>query len=266
MIMTGLIVTTAQRAGGVMASKAAEIAGRLKVPFIERKKTPLDIISRGWQDNILVVASTGLKLVTAQGSIAFHPSMSKLRIKNLSRGEEDALIKAMDISLGSTVLDCTLGMGADAIVAAFVTGPAGRVVGLESIPVMAAIVQDGLAHYVDEESCLNDAMRRVEVICQDHLEYLAAQPDNSFDAVYFDPMFRRPLHRSSSMEPLRGIANPAALNPDSVREAIRVAARRVVVKETRNSGEFARLGFRRVTGGKYSPVAYGVIIKGEVDP
>lgn len=263
--MAGLVVTTAQRSGDITAPKAVEIARQFNVPYIQRKKISLEDISRGWQDNVLVVGSSGMKLVTPQGSIAFHPGMSKLRIRNLKRGEGDTLIDALDIGIGSTVLDCTLGMGSDAIVASYSTGLSGHVVGLESIPVMAAIVQEGLSVYVDEDPCLNEAMRRVEVICQDHLRFLAEQPDNSFDAVYFDPMFRRPIQKSNAIGPLRGIANPDPLSPDSISEAIRVAARRVVVKETRNSSEFARLGFRRVTGGKYSTVAYGVIIKGEVD-
>jgi hypothetical protein len=264
--MTGLVITTAQRSGTDTARRAAELAKRLDVPFIERKKEPLDILSRGWQDNVLVVTAKGMQLETAEGSLAFHPGLSKLRIRNLMRGEGDALVSALGIGMGSTVLDCTLGPGADAIVAACAAGPAGRVVGLESVPVLAVMMQEGLASYRDEDPCLNEAMGRVEVICQDHREYLAALPDNSFDVVYFDPMFRRPLQRSSSMEPLRGLANPAPLSPDAVREAVRVAARRVVMKETRNSGEFVRLGFTRTAGGRYSPVAYGIIDKGEVDP
>jgi len=264
--MTGLVVTTAQRAGSDLARRAAKIAASMNVPYIERKKEPIEMISNGWQANVLVVGTKGLKLVTPQSSLAFHPGMSKLRVRNLARGEGDALVAALGISPGSSILDCTLGLGADAVVASYAAGPAGRVVGLESIPVLAVILEEGLADYIDEDPGLNEAMRRVEVLCRDHREYLATLPDNSFDGVYFDPMFRRPMHRSSSMEPLRGIAEPTALSPETINEAVRVAARRVVMKEGRNSSEFARLGFRRVTGGRYSPVAYGIIIKGEVDP
>lgn len=263
--MAGLVVTTAQRARDDMARRAAEVAKRLGVPFVERKKEPIDKISQGWQVNVLVTTSTGLKLVTPEGSFAFHPGMSKLRIRNLVKGEGDALINALNIGQGSTVLDCTLGLGADAVVASYVAGSTGRVVGLESIPVLAAILEEGLATYLDEETSLNEAMRRVKVLCRDHGEYLTTLPDNSVDVVYFDPMFRRPVHGSSSMAPLRWIAEPAALKPESINEAVRVATRRVVMKETRNSSEFTRLGFRQVTGGRYSPVAYGIINKGEVD-
>lgn len=263
--MTDFVVTTTQRAGDDMAQKAAEVSCWLGVPFLERNKEPLDVISRGWQVNVLVVGSSGLKLVTPEGSFAFHPGMSKLRIQKLARGEGDALITALDVRKGSTVLDCTLGLGADAVVASYVAGSGGLVVGLEGVPLLATIIEAGLGSYSDEDIALNEAMRRVKVLCRDHREYLCGLPDNSFDVVYFDPMFRQPVHRSSAMAPLRRIADPAALKPESIIEAARVATQRVVMKETRNSSEFARLGFRQVTGGRYSPVAYGIINKGEVE-
>ena len=261
--MNGLIITTAQRPDAGTARQAEEIARELGVPYIQRNKESLEIISQGSQNNILVVASKGLKLITPQGDFVFHPSMSKLRIRNMVRGEGDALAAAMDLSPGNTVLDCTLGLGADAILTAFAVKSAGRVIGLESNPLLAFIVKEGLRTYKDENQDLNEAMRRVEVICANHQEYLTKQLDASFDVVYFDPMFRRPVSRSSSMEPLRRLAIPDAVTVETINEAKRVAARRVVLKETRNSPEFARLGFHQVVGGRYSPVAYGIITKGE---
>lgn len=50
-----------------------------------------------------------------------------------------------------------------------------------------------------------------------------------------------------------------ALTPETVAEARRVARRRVVMKERRESEEFERLGFFEVVGGKYSRVSYGVM-------
>lgn len=42
-------------------------------------------------------------------------------------------------------------------------------------------------------------------------------------------------------------------------EALRVGRRRVVLKERRESAEFARLGFKYLSGGRYTRVAYGLI-------
>ena len=102
-------------------------------------------------------------------------------------------------------------------------------------------------------------MRRISVVNEDYLDYLRQQPDNSVDVVYFDPMFRKPLTASSSISPLRGVADHRPLSEDAVVEAFRVARLRVVMKEASGSGEFARLGFHSLVGGKYSKVHYGVI-------
>jgi len=141
----------------------------------------------------------------------------------------------------------------------FAAGPAGRVVALESEPVLHAIVREGLRTYRTGMVDADAALRRIELIRADHAEYLSSLPENSVDIVYFDPMLRIPVYESSSMEPLRGVANPAPLSHEAVREARRVARRVVVLKENRDSGEFERLGFTWVKPKKTSAVAYGVI-------
>ena len=104
---------------------------------------------------------------------------------------------------------------------------------------------------------MNEALRRITLQCMDHKSWLTSQPDKSIDIVYFDPMFRQPLHDSSSMQPLRSLANREALDMESVHQAIRVARKSVVLKEHRDSEEFNRLGFERKHMNK---IAYGVII------
>ena len=106
---------------------------------------------------------------------------------------------------------------------------------------------------------MDAALRRIRAVRADHAAYLAAMPDKSVDIVYFDPMFRLPIAESSGLEPLRNVANPAALSEAAVREARRVARRIVVLKENRDSGEFERLGFEWVKPKKTSKIAYGVI-------
>ena len=101
-------------------------------------------------------------------------------------------------------------------------------------------------------------MRRVNTVCDDALHYLQQQADDSVDVVYFDPMFRHPFMDSTSLDPLRTVADKRALTPETVAEACRVARHRVVMKESSRSEEFARLGFIQTAGGKYSNVHYGV--------
>lgn len=258
------VVTTSLKAGALQGECAAWFSRRLGVPLVPRDKLSLEALTEKYGvPGVVVVSASRVSYFSDGQELFFHHGLAGLRINEIKAGKTDQMIKAMNLRKGDTLLDCTLGPGVDAVVASHVVGEEGRVVGVESSPVLAALVEHGLA------SCrgtgpqeLDSAMARVEVVCGDHLTYLQSLPEGSFDVVYFDPMFRRPRRRSNAMEPMRMVANPEPLREKAIREALRVARRRVVVKETRDSGEFARLGITMIQGGKYSPVAYGVLDKG----
>lgn len=258
-----ILVTTGHKSNSDLTALAKELSAQLKAPYLERGRQNLDELFALGYDLILSVTRKGLILTGSQGEHFFHPSMAKVRIKSLVNGNPDQMIDAMSLSSGDAVLDCTLGLGADAMVASYYTGPKGRVVGLEKVQVLALILKEGLKRYPEEEH-LKEAMNRIEVVNSDYLEFLLTCADNSFDVVYFDPMFRMPQEKTSAFVPMRQVADSNPLNPEAVREALRVARKRVVLKERRQSKEFSRLGFGQILGGKYSPVAYGVIdVRGE---
>ena len=169
------------------------------------------------------------------------------------------MIDALKISTGSKVLDCTLGLGSDAIVESFIVGAEGKVVALESNPLIAAVVGHGMKNFLEDSPHILEAMRRVEVVNADCSDFLKTCADKSFDAVYFDPMFRRPIEKSSGLNPIRPLADNRPLTEEIIREACRVAKLRVVMKEHSGSAEFSRLGFKILSGGKYSSIAFGVI-------
>ena len=102
-------------------------------------------------------------------------------------------------------------------------------------------------------------MDNITVINQDYLSFLKEQEDNSFDVIYFDPMFRHALIDSKSLNPLRQLADMRAVSHEALNEAKRVAKYRIVFKENSRSLEFSRLGFTKICGGKYAPIHYGVI-------
>jgi ubiquinone/menaquinone biosynthesis C-methylase UbiE len=185
--------------------------------------------------------------------------MAHLRMKNLRFGDGDRMAEAMGLEPGMDVLDCTLGFGADAIVASAVVGDSGSVTGLESQPLIEAVVGYGLANYENDTEQIIAAMRRVKTHAIEAYDYLKAQPDNSVDVIYFDPMFRHPFAESKNIAPLRPVANKNPLTVETIAEAKRVARQRVVLKESSKSLEFARLGFLERAGGRYSKVQYGVI-------
>ncbi len=253
------IVTTSRDPNAANQTLAEQTAQKLSIPYIPRGTLSLSELRERHNAPCILVAKSGtLMLETPDGELFFHPNMSHLRVKNLRKGQHDNMANAMGLATGMSVLDCTLGFGADAIVASFVTGEHGRVVGLEKSPLIAAVTSHGLATFDREGEAMTAAMRRIEALNTAAIDYLRAQPDDSFDVVYFDPMFRHPLMQSENMNPLRYAADHDPVSEEMMAEARRVARRRVVLKETSKSTEFARLGFPEIAGGRYSPVHYGV--------
>jgi len=260
--MDRTIVTTSHKPGPESQALAAEAAANLDSVLVDRQRKSLNQLRvENGIENVLVVNKNQLILHTPQGEYFFHPSMSIPRIKAIKQGKMDHMVAAMSLRSGFRVLDCTMGLGADAIVAAYAIGPDGDVTGIEAAPELALIVAKGLLNYRKGSAAGVEAMQRIRVVCGHYLEVLRKQRENSFDVVYFDPMFRVPRHKSSSMVPVRGIVNSEPLSEAAVAEALRVARLRVVLKDNEFSGEFERLGFKKVIGGKYSPVAYGIIEK-----
>ena len=257
------IVTTVRRGQKYTEANralAARTAAALGIPTVPRGNDSLEELRAAYGADAVLVARRGLlTLVTAEGELFFHPGMSHLRIKNLLLGHGDHLVTALGLTEGLHVLDCTLGTGADAIVESFAVGAAGAVTALESNLLIAAVIADGLAHATGDNYEMHAAMRRITVHHADALAFLRAAETDSYDVIYFDPMFRRPLHESAGMNALRVLADMRALTEETIAEACRVARRRVVMKERRESAEFERLGFTHIMGGKYSRIAYGVM-------
>lgn len=191
-------------------------------------------------------------------SLFFHPGTAAVRIKRLLKGESDPLVEIAGIRAGDRIVDCTAGLGSDALVFSFGAGVNGKVTAIENAGIPCFLLKQGLKTYHSDVTGLNDAMRRIEVVQMDHLDYLRELPENSVDVVYFDPMFRQPIMESASIRALRGLADDRPLSEKSVQEAIRASRRVVVMKEHRDSDQFARLGFAEVhrSGTK---IAYGVI-------
>ena len=260
--MSNFIVTTVRKPTPEVEKLAEEISLKLGGKFVAREDFSFDALKKlHGAENISLVKKDSLSVVTCDGELFFHPNTAHLRIKNLREGDGDRLIDALKISDGSTVLDCTLGLGSDAIVESFIAGSSGKVVALEINPLIAEIVRRGLKNFSDDSEHILTAMRRIEVVNADCRDYLQTCADNSFDAVYFDPMFRRPVKKSSGLNAIRPLADGRPLSTEIVREAVRVAKFRVVMKEHRGSDEFSRLGFELVDGGRYSSIAFGVIEK-----
>ena len=257
-----MIVTTPEKPSPEDEREAGRIAAELGCALVPRRRDTIRALARrraDAADGVLVVGAETMRFISGdEPPLFFHPSMALVRAKRMLAGEPDALVRAAGVRPGDAVLDCTAGLGSDAIVLSLAAGPQGRVVALEASPVLHVVVREGLRRYRSDVPGLDDAMRRIETRRAEHLAYLRKLPDRSFDIVYFDPMFTKPVLASASLLPLRTIARTAPLSIEAVAEARRVARKAVVLKEHRDSGESARLGFARSRGGG-RPVAYGVI-------
>ena len=257
------IITTITKVNTDLIYQAQALAQKLNKKFVTRNNLSLERLKQDNNvDNILIFTKDGLKAHTSQGDLFFHLNMAQLRILNLNRNQKDHMVEAMDLKPKMSVLDCTLGLGTDATVASYIVGENGKVVGLESATLIYLITKYGLANFNHDNIAINHSLRRIESFNLHYLDYLKAQGDNSFDIVYFDPMFRKPIQDSANFKPMRAIANMEQLKSKALVEALRVAKKRVVIKETKDSMEFKRLNISQIYGGKYSSVSYGVIDKG----
>jgi len=231
-------------------------------------------ITRGVDGELpeLTITRSGVFLTSGAKQLSFHPSMAVIRLINLLRGGSDRYLEATQLKAGDSLIDATLGLGTDALIAACAVGEKGSVLGIEQSPILAAFVHDGLDHFAeiirkannkDKQAtwaALAQASQRIDVRWGEHLEYLKHIPSRSVDVVYFDPMFRNTCKQSDSVVPLHRWSDHNPLDHQVVLEACRVARNRVVLKERKESMEFRRLGFDILLGGRYSPVDYGVIL------
>jgi len=256
-------VATETRSGNPGDPELMQFAAEAGVSYVLRRDRSIArIMAEEEADGVIVWKQEGPVLDLGGERFFYHPSMGKNRVSQIRKGHSDPMIEAMGLKRGWEVLDCTLGLGADALVVSFVVGDEGRIVGVESSPVTAAIVRWGIKKYSKGPAWLKAAMDRIEIICADHLEVLKQLPARSFDIVYFDPMFRHPIKSSCAISPLRQLADHRPLTEEAIAEALRVSRSRVVLKERVGSTEFERLGFKPVFTGEHRDIAYGIIEAG----
>ena len=252
-----MLSRNARGSGAVQTAK--DMAARLGVAYLDRPHNQVleEFMAAQALAAVIVLEKDGPRIHREYGTFAYHPGMAEIRVQQLLRGAPDHLVQALDLRSGARVLDCTLGLASDAAVAACVVGPTGRVVGLEASLLLHFAVQYGLAHYDCKTPLLTAALRRVEAVHAVAGEYLAACAADSFDVVYFDPMFRHPVQGSKAMEALRPLALEEPLDRTTVELALKVAPR-VVIKE-RSEYLLREYGCQEYVGGKYSRIKFGII-------
>ncbi len=211
---------------------ARRLAVEISCPLQSRRGRTIAALFREGYGPVIGVsgAEASLHFRPGEPPFRFHPGLAKNRVGGLLRGEPDTLVRAAGLTEGSTFLDATLGKATDAIVAAHAVGGAGRVLGVEAHPIVAALVRLGLESLSWPGWALTAAMRRVEVRQGHHTEVLRAEAEASWDVVYFDPFFDEQVPGSADMTPLRSVGQHGPVTEEALAEAQRVARLRVVHK------------------------------------
>ncbi|MFD0587026.1 class I SAM-dependent methyltransferase [Paenibacillus sp. GCM10027627] len=256
-----MIITTAPRPTEKVWQQAKRLGEQLSAAVRPRKGMSIGkLLASSVDGRVIIVTETETRYYedAEQPPLFFHPSMAYVRVKRMRKGESDPLIQLSGCGPGDRVIDCTAGMASDSLVFSYAVGSAGHVTAIESEPVLCALVQSGLAEYKSGLPEVDEAMRRIELLCENNVSYLKKLPDNSVDIVYFDPMFRQPILESAAIGAFRTLANTDALSEEAIWHAKRVARKTVIMKENQDSGEFERLGFVRSRINS-SKIAYGVI-------
>lgn len=239
-------------------------AQQLNALYIERQeyKSVDSLLEQSDVAAVIVFEKNGPRIHSKYGNFAYHPGMSVLRMQQIKNGKQDYLAEALDLKLGSKVLDCTLGLAADAVIASYYVGDTGKIIGLEASSLIYCVVEYGLKKYNTNDSDLNDAMRNIKTICVDANTYLKKCMPNSFDVIYFDPMFRNPVQGAKAMDALRPLSYSQPLGRSTVKLALKIAPR-VVIKE-RNEYILQGYGCKKFVGGKYSKFKYGIITRADI--
>lgn len=240
-----MFVTTAGRTNQQMIEKALETAAILNVEYIPRKKRSVQSLQGQLDSECIVVGKERLELYAKGESqpFFFHPNSAMFRIKRLMNQEHDPFADATCLTEGMSFLDCTLGLASDSIVASYLVGETGKVIGVEGQPFLAFLVKTGLYTWDSGFSAMNKAMNRIQVINENAVQILQSLPNNSFDCVYFDPMFEESVLESDGIKALGQFALYDDLSEETVHEALRVSRKRVVLKDHFRSSRFEKFGF-----------------------
>lgn len=224
-----LFVTTRKKPNPEEDADARALAAGLALPFVDREGRSIAHHAReSGRPAALVLKQAAIHLVLGERRYGFHPNMAVRRVKDGDQG--DHYLDVARIGPGDHVLDCTCGMGADAIAAAHAVGDTGRVVALEADPVLANIVGRGLARDIRAPR-VTAAMRRIEHRNAEADATLAALPDGSFDVVALDPMFAWPQEGAHGLDLIRFFASDWTPTATTIANATRVARRAVVMAD-----------------------------------
>ncbi len=248
-------VTTAKRTNQRQLEVVEGLIKQFNLPFFARNKRSINsILKQHHLDYLFVIESDKLYLSDGTSKFFWHPNTAILKLKENNGGP---LIKALDLKRGDHVLDCTLGLGADALLIANAIGESGKVIALEANPYIAYLTERGIS--TSDDYIIKRLATRISIVNCNYQNYLKNNAQKNIDVIYFDPMFKQANNAACGISPLRKLAIKTPLTPETISLALAVAKRRVVIKERFGSGVLRELkpdylvGERRI-----GRVVYGI--------
>lgn len=257
-------VTTSAKLSDEGREYAKTFSEQTGYPYVERGTGSLHKWFKQY-DVLYIWTSHGWEAQSREGHrYAYHPGTAMFRYKRLKQGELEPFLAAANLQTGDSFLDTTLGFGADCLMASVTVGITGKVVGVEKSQVLSFLFQQSQQLADLRLSELTEALKRIQCVEQDAIDYLKSQQDRSFDVVYIDPMFEETIEEATNFQTHKVFATKDILTKDWVEEALRVAKKRVVVKAHYSSSVFSDYGFERQMR-KTSKFHFGILDK-EKDP
>lgn len=257
-----MIVTTAGRTNEAMIKLAHQVAADLQLTYITRNKKSIPYLQAEYNGSVLVIGKDRFEWneIGQEYPIFFHPNSAAFRAKRWLAGEVEPFLEATQLKKGMRFFDGTLGLASDSIIASLATGEAGKVTGIEANVLLAYLVKTGLHTWEIQNEETKQAMKRIEVIHGNHYDILQSLPENSYDVVYFDPMFEKQIAESTGIQSIRSVAHYHDIVEATFDEAVRVAKKRVVLKDHWQSERFERFGMN-VLKRKTAKFHYGYVEK-----
>ena len=253
-------VTTIRNSTASIMEEAKARAAALGFSYFQREDTLEEMASRYNVHGFLIYGKQLPYYWNGGEEYRFHMGTAVLRTSQMEKGNQDRLCRLLPVDGFCSVLDCTFGQAGDSSTMSWYLGDRGHVTALEKSDILYEIGRAGIAGYVDKEERLTQAVRRISLLHQDFKTFLSQAKPKSFDVIYFDPMFHHPVKREvNDMEGFRRAASYDGLEDEVLRLAMKVAKKRIIVKERPFSPLFRNGLFTEIHGKKGQTTAYGVI-------
>lgn len=236
--MKDIIITTSVKTTLELNNQAQKLANELNLNYIKRNKTTIKQLLATVR-GIIVVYKNKLSYFENDSEFFFHLDTTALKIKN---SDNEPLVEIISKEKQS-VLDCTMGLAGDSILLSYYGH---NVTSIEKNKIIHLITSTGLKNYISPNEEINKAMRKITTHNCDCIDYLKRTPDNSFDIIYFDPMFSHDIAESNNLAGITSLADTTFPYEEFLQEATRVGKDKIIIKAHFKDNIFEKYNLTRI--------------------